>query len=221
MQESISSLHWSSGARLHHPFRPVAGALIFDRGGIGFRANRGKRLRWPFAEIKTFDLTPRRLVLTTYQDKGWHRPGDRQYRFDLSRPIPPSVAAQLAQLVGKPVINGDPRPRGESFALIPARHRTLAGGTNGVLHFSETGICYITPHNQDARSWRWADIQTLANPDPYHFRVGGYRETFDFELKQPMPEKLFDRLWDHVYAHHLQVSPDHTGAAHHETDATK
>jgi hypothetical protein len=129
------------------------------------------------------------------------------------------VAAELAQRVGKPAINGNPDSQAPSFATIPARHRTLTGGTNGILRFRDDGIDYVTGR-QGGRSWRWADIRTLANPDPYHFRVGGYRETFDFELKEPMSRELFDRLWDYVYARDLIVSPV-TGENSHETEAKK
>lgn len=109
----------------------------------------------------------------------------------------------MAQLVSKPVINGDPASEVQSFASIAARHRTLTDGTNGTLRFHDNGIDYVMAGGQGGRSWRWADIQTLANPDLYHFRVGGYRETFEFELKQPMSRELFDRLWDHVHARDL------------------
>jgi hypothetical protein len=193
-------LHWKSPARLRHLLlRSVAGTLVLSSQGVEFRSSKGQARHWSFMEIKTFQLTPRRLVLTSYENKGWHRPGDRQYHFHLSRSIPPEVAARLAQFVRKPNVNGDPGARGETFVTLPARHRTLSGGTNGILRFTRGGIDYITPHNRGARSWRWADIQTLAHPDPYHFTVGGYQETFDFELKQPMSSSLFDRLWELLY----------------------
>jgi hypothetical protein len=199
-------LPWHSSAKMKRLFMRETGMLVFSLNGVEFRPRSGPSDRWSFTQIKTFDLTPRGFVLTTYENKGWHRPGDRQYRFRLARPIPPDVAARLADLVGKPVINGDPGLHEASFASIPARHRALTGGTNGVLCFTETGINYVTPHNQSARSWRWADIQTLANPDPYHLLVEGYRETFDFELKEPMPQALFDRLWDAIYGRGLRLS---------------
>ena len=95
-----------------------------------------------------------------------------------------------------------------AFATLGARHRTRDGGTNGVLRFRESGIDYVTPSGGGARSWRWADIQTLAHPDAFHFRVGAYREIFEFELKEPMSAELFDRLWNDVYARDLSgVNP--------------
>ncbi|MGH9435081.1 MAG: hypothetical protein ACRD06_03675 [Terriglobia bacterium] len=212
---SSAPLEWQSPAKLHRGIRSIKGTMVFNHDGIEFLSDGGRfSQRWPFIEIKTFDLRVRGLVLTTYQNNRWHRPGDRRYRFDLSDPVPPAVAARLAALVGKPVINGDPNSQGEDFATIPARHRTLTGGTNGTLGFSANGITYITVRGEGGRSWRWSDIQTLAHPDAYHFTVSGYRETFDFELKQPMSEALFDRLWSYVYGRNLRLGPAQSGLEH-------
>lgn len=201
-----SRLPWQAPARLHHGLRTKRGNLVFSTTGIDFRAADMRfSHRWPYAEVKTFYITPRCLTITTYANPRFHLPGDRRYRFDVSRRIPPGVAARLSELVGKPAINADPGPGSQGFAAIPARHRTLTGGTNGVLRFSDHGIAYVTTRGQGGRSWRWADIETIANPDLYHFKVSAYRETFEFELKQPMSSALFDRLWDFVYGRGLQL----------------
>jgi len=183
------------------------GDLVLDGQGIEFRPTKGSALRWSFVEIRTIDLdSPRHLSLISYSNRHWHWPGDKEFRFELNTPMPPTVAAALVGKVGKPAVNGDPVPRAPSFASIPARRRTRTGGTNGVLDFREDGIDYVVTSGQGGRSWRWADIQTIANPDPYHFRVSGYLETFDFELKQPMTGDLFDRLWDRVYVRDRNVA---------------
>ena len=196
-----TTLNWESRARLHHEFRGKSGRLTLSQDGLEFRPSNGPFLRWSFVEIKTFDLlNPRRLVITGYENRSWHRHGERKFRFDLDTPMPPSIAAEFARQVGKPVRNGDPNPTALSFAFIPARHRTLLGGTNGTLRFDADGIKYVTTTGKGGRNWRWSDIDTLASPDPYHFTLTGYRETFDFELKEPMSRALFDSLWNHLYA---------------------
>ena len=198
---------WQSKARLRHRLTSTRGDLIFNDHGVEFRSAKGSILSWPFVEIRTVTLaTSRRLLLTSYANRRRHWPGDREFRFQLSAPIPPDVAAALVNSVGKPAVNGDPDPGAPSFAMIPARHRTRTGGTNGVLRFGQDGIDYIASPGDGGRSWRWADIETLASPDPYHFRVGGYLETFEFELKQPMNGDLFGQLWDRVYARDLNVT---------------
>ena len=202
-----TTLDWQSQARLHHGLEGSPGTLTLSQDGVVFRPTKGTTLQWPFLEIQTFDLlNPRRLFITGYENRSWHEHGEKKYRFDLSVAMPPDIAAELARRIAKPVRNADPNPTATSFATIPARHRTLAGGTNGTLHFGPDGINYVTTNGQGGRSWRWSEIQTLANPDPFQLRVNSYRETFTFELKQPMSRDLFDRLWGEIYAHDLNGS---------------
>ena len=202
-----TTLDWESQARLHRGLESSPGTLTLSQDGVVFRPTKGTTLHWPFLEIQTFDLlSPRRLVITGYENRSWHEHGERKYRFDLGVAMPPNIAAELARRVAKPARNADPNPTATSFATILARHRTLAGGTNGTLHFGPDGIDYLTTNGQGGRSWRWSDIQTLAKPDPFQLRVNSYRDTFTFELKQPMSRELFDRLWDEIYAHDLSGS---------------
>lgn len=197
---------WSSAAHLHRLPKAIHGTFTISSGGVEFRAEKEPLRHWSFEEIRTVALTnPRRLSLVTYQNGRWHGPGDRPFTFTLETPLPSEVAAELVREVGKPAINGDPRPEGEGLATLAARHKTSTGGSNGMLRFTDAGIDYLSKAG-DARSWRWVDIETLANPEPYRFRVGGYLETFDFELKQPLARDLFDRLWDHVYAAGLNLN---------------
>ena len=215
--QTVGSLSWESKVRLRQRLKSMPGDLVFGEQGVEFRPVKGSALRWSFTEVKTVDLhAPRRLSLTSYENRGWHRGGDRKFRFELNTAVPPSVGAELVQRVGKPAINGDPDPRAPSFATLPARHWTRTGGSNGILRFRDDGIDYVTTGGQGGRSWRWADIQTLANPTPYQLRVGAYLETFDFELKQPMSPDLFDRLWDHAYARDLNVGQTPGGVHHAE-----
>ena len=206
--DSVQALNWQSPARLHHGLKAIPGNLILRGDGIEFRSGRERfSHRWLYSDVRTFDLTSRRLVITDYENRHHHMPGERRFRFDLANSLPPPIAAQLAQRVGKPVRNGDPDLQETSLVTIPARHGTRFGGTIGTLRFRDDGIDYVAAGGEGSRSWRWSDIQTLANPDSYHFRIGGHRETFEFELKQPMSQQLFDRLWDRLYARNLNISP--------------
>ncbi len=72
--------------------------------------------------------------------------------------------------------------------------------------FRDEGIDYLTSQPDDSRSWRWDDIRTLSNPDAYHLILFGYRDTYSFDLKQPLTQELFDRLSDQVYTHNVNDS---------------
>jgi hypothetical protein len=88
-----------------------------------------------------------------------------------------------------------------------------SGGSNGTLRLKDTGIDYVTESGRDSRTWRWADIQTIANPNPYELRVTGYRETVEFDLKKPLARVVFEQMWDRLYAADLNLST--TGGEEH------
>jgi hypothetical protein len=204
--DTSGSLHWTSEAKLNRFPKAIRGSLAISSEGVDFRQAKGQPLHWTVQDIRTVELpSPRKLSLVTYQNRLWHVPGDRAFDFKLKSAMPPEVAAELVRLVGKPAINGVPTSHATTFATIGARHRTLGGGSSGVLRFHDGGIDYLAAKRDDSRSWRWADIQTLAHPDPYRLRIGGYLETLDFELKQPLSGNLFDRLWNHVYTQELNM----------------
>lgn len=206
---------WQTTARLHLGLkRGRSGTLSIDAAGLAFASPGSPPRRWSFQEIERLDISPRFIVLTSYENRRHHEPGNRRYRFELQSEFPPQLAAEVVAQLGKPSRNADPDRGAESFAAIPAKHPTHFGGANGELRFSTRGIDFMTTAAGDTRAWRWSDIQTIANPDPYHFRVAGYLETYEFELKQPMPPQLFDRLWAYVYGQGLNL-PEGAGEVGH------
>jgi hypothetical protein len=204
---------WQTPARWHRTLKKAeSGTLTLDSDGVEFRSAKFSQ-RWKYLDIHTFDLSQRELTFLTYQNRQWHEPGERPFRFTLGEPMPAGIAAQFTDRVGKPTRNGMPTVNAAALAEIPAHHRLWSGGSNGTLRLKEDGIDYITENGHDSRTWRWVDIQTIANPDPYEFRVTGYREIVEFDLKQPLARAVFEKLWDRLYAAGLNLSPS-SGEAH-------
>jgi hypothetical protein len=197
---------WESAAWLHRLLKkPIPGRLVVGPEGVEFRSRKFSR-RWSFLDIHTFDLSKGDLTLTIYQNRRWHEPGEQRFHFTAAQDIPAAVASLLTERVGRPVRDGAPDAGAPAIAEIPARHATTFGGSNGVLRFRDAGIDYVSSDGRDSHSWRWSDIQTIANSDPYSFRVTAYREIVEFELKQPLSRELFDSLWDRLYARDLNLS---------------
>jgi hypothetical protein len=202
-----SSETWQSAAQWHRVLRKaVPGTLLVAQDGVEFQSATFTG-HWAYTEIHTFELSANELTLTTYEDRHWHEPGERRYHFSLREPMPSGIAATLTARVGKPVRDGVPRETATSFAEIPAHLRARFGGSNGTLRLNDDGIDYVTQDGRNSRSWRWADIQTIANPNPYELRVSAYREIAEFELKRALPRAQFERLWDRLYASGLNVFP--------------
>jgi hypothetical protein len=198
--------HWQTTVRWRESLaKLVPGTLVIDDGGIEFQSTKFRQ-RWAFIEIHTFDLTAQEFTLWTYQRRHWSEPGERPFHFALTEAMPLEAVARLSERVQKPVRNGIPLPSAQVLSEIPAHHRTRWGGSNGTLRLRDAGIDYVT-EGRDSRSWRWADIVTLANPNPYELRVAAYREIVEFDLKQPLPRSLFERIWDRFYAADLNLTP--------------
>ena len=206
-----AAVEWKAAARWRHGLGSIHGTLFIRRDGIQFQPDRGNPLRWQCEEIQTFYAAPRRLILTGYSNRRWRLPGTRVFRFDLNQAMPAAIAARLARCVGKPSRNANPLARTPAFASLAAHHSRRGSGTNGVLRFRDSGIDYVTASLGDSRSWRWADIQTIANADPYHFRVAGFQEIYEFDLGRPMSRRLFDHIWDQVYAGGLHLAAGNGG----------
>ena len=197
---------WESAARFHRLLKKsLPGKLAINAEGVEFRSDKFSR-RWSFEEIHTFDLSNLDLTLTIYQNRHWHEPGEQQFHFTMQEDMPPSVASMLTERVGRPVRNGAPDAKAPALAEIPARRTARFGGSNGTLRLRDSGIDYVSADGRDSRSWRWSDIETIANPDPYSFRVTAYREISEFELKQPLARELFDKIWTMLYAGDLNLS---------------
>ncbi|MDP8989975.1 MAG: hypothetical protein M3N41_07835 [Acidobacteriota bacterium] len=197
---------WKAPARWHRSLKKaVPGTLLLDDDGVEFQSAKFHQ-RWAYVEIHSFDLSAQELAITGYENRHWHEPGEQRFQFTLSEPMPPEIAAQFTARVGKPVRNGIPLPGAAAMAEIPAHHRMWSGGSNGTLRLKDSGIDYVVENGRDSRTWRWADIQTIANPNPYELRVTGFREIVEFDLKQPMSRDLFEIMWDHLYAAGLNLS---------------
>lgn len=197
---------WQSPAKLQHTMSKEHGTIVIGAEGVEFRSAKGRTLKWPFLEIKTFSLSSHSLALETYTNRNRHLPGMQRYRFAFDQAVPPAVAAELGREVQRPSRNAVPDPASTGIREVFAHHRTRTGGTNGTLRFREDGIDYVTNVAEDNRSWRWADLQTLSKPDPYHLLVFGYRDTYAFDLKETVSQSLFNRLTNEVASHNESES---------------
>lgn len=217
---SAQAQEWETPAKWHRTLKKAEpGTLSLKADGVEFRSARLSR-RWEYVDIHTFDLWQRKLILLTYENRHRYEPGERPFRFRLSEPMPPEVAAQFSDRVGKPVRNGAPTTTAEAPSEIPAHHRTWSGGSNGTLRLKDTGVDYVTEDHHDSRTWRWSDIQTIANPNPYELRITGYREIVEFDLKQPISREVFGAMWDRLYTVGLNLSPS-GGASHHASQEAR
>lgn len=200
---------WQTSAKWHRAVKKAeSGLLMLNAEGVEFRSPKFSR-HWKYVDIHTFDLSHHELNLLTYENRHWHEPAERPFRFTLTETMPSGTTAQFIDRVGKPVRNGMPNTTVVPIQKIPAHRRAWSGGSNGLLRLNEDGIDYITENERDSRSRHWADIQPLANPYPYEFRVTAFTEIVEFDLKRPLARDVFEKLWDRAYTAGLNTSGGH------------
>lgn len=202
LQNSPQDIAWRSPARLRHGIvGAMSGTFTADTTGLEFIPANGASRRWPYAEIKTLDMRRHRIILTGYENRKWHMPRLREFKFALEQEMTPGVAASLAERVNKPTQNRIPDPNAPAVTVVAVRRSDHFGGSNGLLRIRREGIDYVTAQPHQSRSWRWADLQSLSHPDPYHLLVFGYRDSYGFELKEPLSRDVFNHLSDEIWEH--------------------
>jgi hypothetical protein len=193
---------WESPARLRHGLMGgTSGTLRADSLGVEFVPLKGASMRWPFTEIKDLDLERHRIILIGYDNRGLHLPGTRRFDLEIKGELPPTVAASLADEIGKPARNRIPDPQAPAITVIAARRSKGFRGNNGLLRIRQLGIDYVTAQPGQSRSWSWRDLQTLSRPDPYHLLVFGYRDSYAFDLKGTLSREVFNQLSDEIWSH--------------------
>jgi hypothetical protein len=182
-------------------FGRTSGTLRADARGVEFVPGKGASRRWTAGEIKSLDLEAHRLILVGYDNRGWHLAGTQEFEWEVTKDITPAVAASLTADIGRPVRNRLPDREAPMTTVVAVRRSGHFGGSNGVLRIRKQGMDYVTAQPGESRSWRWLDLQTLSNPDPYHLFVFGYRDTYAFELKAPLSREMLNHASDEIWAH--------------------
>ena len=188
--------------RHRHLHKGGGGALRFDSAGISFEETGGKAAHsrcWKYADLGRVELAPDRIRIVTYEDVGWQLGRDREYIFDR---IPPDAAARLYPLLAARLdqrfIARIANPSISPLLTLPAKAVRGLGGSNGLLEIAAGGIVFETARPGDSRTWRLSDIQFVARQDPLHFSITSLDGETRFQLKQAMPEDVYNSIWRRV-----------------------
>jgi len=92
------------------------------------------------------------------------------------------------------------------MAQIPVKHLHRLSGCQGILKVYADALVYEAQDGHDSRSWRWTDIRAVGRPDVDRFEVltfepqtGGPKRSFNFILKEPLPDRTYDLIWSRVF----------------------
>lgn len=197
----------------------TAGALVFSDDGVEFRPARGQPRRWPYADLKQVQvLSPTRIRLRTYEDRGWTRLGsDRDIRYEVVQgAVVPELAAFLIARIDRSTLTAVvPAGLGRPLATALVRHERGGRGSLGTLVMYETGLAYETARAGEGRFWRFRDIASVLKMDPWHLEItayeggGGRVRPFTFEARTGLAAGFYDVLWARVNPSPLTTAQGH------------
>ncbi len=180
--------------------RDVPGVLRFSQAGILFKSNDGKKtVNLDYADVKKADVSdPGKIRIETYDIRALDPLERHAYEFKLKKTHGPDLVRFLSEHLQRPVL-GD--LGGIDFTFrVPAYHRHIAGGAHGVLEIGSAGIRFVTKVKADSRTWLYRDIDTIGSSGPFNFRVTTLAETYNFDLKERLPEGAYDLAWRYTYS---------------------
>jgi hypothetical protein len=185
-----------------HTLRNCEGKLIASDKEIRYEATSGKHSwTWAYIDIQKLDVaSPTRVVLKTFESQSWKKlERDKVFDFSLLEgKISPDHQEFLRAKLSRPMV-ARLVEKATNSTLLLVRHRHRLGGCEGQLSVEEERLIYLTDHSSDNRAWKLREIETIGSPDPYHLRVTTYNETFTFDLKAPLDQKVYDSLWKKIY----------------------
>lgn len=182
-------------ARHDHRFGHCDGSLRLAASGITYDSTEPKHSRsWSFSDIQRIEIrSTTNLIVHTYG-----KPGTFDFRLREGE-LGPEAYSLLAEHMERELLSRVLFPATEFRFELPAHHRHLRGGCEGVLRIGVARIVYDTENPGDKRIWRIRDVRSFGTTGPYNLRLGTESATFTFDLKEALQQEAYDFLWQQIH----------------------
>ena len=187
-----------------HGIKSCTGKLTLDDDGVTFDSERKDHSRhWKYTDIQELRLTPDGIRVLTYEDRRLS-PGERPFEFTMEKYPWQAVRDMVApHLDRRLVVEHVEETKGVALALFHAevKHRHLRGGCNGELTFAAENVTFASKEEGHSRTWTYRDIENISSSGPYELTVVTYSgdKNYQFQLKEPLEEKVYNELWRRLY----------------------
>ncbi len=212
-----------------HAIGEGKGELRITESGIEFTGEGKEETRhncnWRDDDIKRLELKRNELRVVVYEatripiiprkapftDGKTIRSGtEHDYVFRLREgEITPEIVSTLLARFNRPVATSvipNYEEAGRPLFEIPVFYRHRAGGRSGVLRVYEQHVVFAAEDTDDSQFWRYTDIRDIGSLGRYRFEIATYEGQFGvdgksyiFDLKRPMTEAEYEKLWTKVY----------------------
>lgn len=190
------------------------GTLSISERGMHYReqGRSAHRWDWTWNDVQQLLIAPRTLRVLTYEDNRWQLGRDRSHRFELAGAGSfEEVWTLLKDRLDQRLVAALARHEGDLWWSIPAKRLRRFGGDHGELMVTSAGVVFRSRSLEASRTWRWADLESVSRTGPFQLTFTTYEralaeygalKSFTFQLKQPLEEEAFRRLWLRVNRHH-------------------
>jgi len=185
-----------------HVPRKESGRLLISETGVSFRsAHQKTTIDIPLLNVFQADVSNQKVIrIETYDITKKTLLGRHVYVFRLQSGVHDETLARfLAKSLQRPVIGAFGSALQPEVA-IRAYHRHRFGGCHGTIRIDSDAIRFASDRPEDSRTWLYRDLETLGTMNPFHFRVSTLAETFNFDLKERLPEGAYDLAVRRIYS---------------------
>ncbi|MBZ5579393.1 MAG: hypothetical protein LAP40_22765 [Acidobacteriia bacterium] len=200
--------------RHEHLRKGCDGVMTADDTGVRFAGPKGHSWNWKYEDIQQLILEPGRIRILTYKDQKLRLGADKGYEFTGKLPVE-TLDALWKNRMDQRFVAALPQPATEGIS-IPVKHLRRISGSEGTLNFGADSIVYATSAAADSRTWRYSDIESISSSGPFQLSITtferalshyGDRKGFNFELKQPITEAIYNQLWLQIEEKNGRIQP--------------
>jgi hypothetical protein len=182
--------------RHHHAVGECRGSLVADDSGVRFESSKTEHSRqWKFSDIQELTLAPGKIRVLTYEDRRWWFGADREFQFSADTA---GLREFLAPRLERRLVVAQAESAGPPIFSAPAKHKHGTAGCQGTLTFGAVRVVYATGEREHSRTWRYEEIESISTGGDYNLTVRTLEKVFEFQLKEPIPERIYDQLWRKV-----------------------
>lgn len=192
-----------------HVIGHCEGELVLTDKGIEYRTKNEKDARvWPYNEIKLLKiLSSSKVVLVSYENRRLFFGADKTFAFELTdQKIDAETSKLLQSKIPRPLVTSIMQDGRQAAFQLPVQHSHRFGSCAGTLEVFDDGLAFVASNGKDSRAWRWTDLSGISRLGPYRLEIltyepdlGGPERSYNFELKEPLPEEEFSLVWSKIY----------------------
>lgn len=211
---SLSAAELRYPVKHDHLWKSSTGTLTFSEEGVAYQehaketGNDEKDLHrgsWSYEDIQQLYLAPRKVSIRTYKDRKWRLGADEQLELTLEGDQTFEAAYDLLKgRLDQRFVAAFAEDEMRVLWEVPVKLKRLISGSQGVLQFGHDRIVYQTPDREEARTWRYSDIENISSSGHFQLTITtfeksgrdyGDQRALNFQLKRPLDQKRYNELW--------------------------